>query len=132
MSSFKFEIKKTDKEKTGNITRLKYLPKENPNLKFIYTSIEIKLLPQSTVEFEEDENGDKYIDEIYGISELHGNMIIPREKGKGFFFNKNEINGYDFFKPLNTGFLLCTEKVKEFCEKKRYTNVVFLEVGDII
>jgi hypothetical protein len=132
ISSFKFDIKKTEKEESGNLKKLKYLPKENPNLKFIYTSVEIKLLPQSTVEFEENENGKKYIEEIYGISELRGDLIIPREEGKGFFFSKNDINGYDFFKPINTGFLLCTERVKEFCEMRKYTNVVFLEVGNII
>ena len=66
------------------------------------------------------------------MSELKGEEIIPREKDKGIFFDKEVINGYDFFTLQNTNLLLCTERVKEFCENKASNNIIFLEMGDII
>ena len=128
LSLHNVNIIRTEREKSSK-RKLKWLPDEDPILKFIFTTIELKLLSQSSVKYSD---GSKYLSEIDGISELRGNLIIPRVEGKGFFFSSHDINGYDFFKPENTRFLLCTENVKEFCEKQGYTNIVFLEVGDIV
>ena len=120
-------FKKTPQEETAkNIKRLKWLPREFVPLVKIYTDVEIELLPQSTVTYEGE-----CIKEINGISKQQGNLIIPREKDKGFFFDKASVKS-DFFKPTNTDFFLCTERVKEFCEEQKYENVLFLEVGDIV
>ncbi|WP_449023143.1 imm11 family protein [Prevotella pallens] len=48
------------------------------------------------------------------------------------FFSSNLVSNYDFFSLKNSGFLLCTERVKEFCENNNCKNVVFLEMGDIV
>jgi hypothetical protein len=37
----------------------------------------------------------------------------------------------DIFKPMDTNYLFCTENVKEYCMEKEYTNIIFLEVGEI-
>lgn len=132
LSICEVKINKTEKEQSGNIDKMKYLPKVLPIFKNIYTDVEFELLPQSSVIYEKDEGGELYIDEIEGISEMRGSLIIPRIKEKGFFFSKDEVLKFDFFKPINSNFLLCTEKVKIFCEKQGYSNVVFLEVGDLI
>jgi hypothetical protein len=83
---------------------------------------------------EEEDNGKirKTLKDIKGIAKLEDGIMVPREKEQGFFVSKEEIGGYDFFHPEDSSFCLCTEKVKQFIESKGYTNVYFLEVGDII
>ena len=53
-------------------------------------------------------------------------------KRQGLFFSSDVIGDFDFFTLINSGFLLCTERVKEFCENNNYENVAFLEMGEII
>jgi len=67
-----------------------------------------------------------------GIAEMKGEEIIPREIDKGLFFSSQVIGDFDFFTLTNSNHLLCTERVKKFCEESNFENVCFLEVGDII
>jgi len=67
-----------------------------------------------------------------GISKLEDGVIIPRETGKGFFISRKEIDNFDFFHPEDSTVCLCTEKVKSFVENAGYTNVCFLEAGEIV
>jgi hypothetical protein len=135
IKSFDLQWTKNPKEITAkNISRLKWLPQETVDLKIIYTDKEMSLLPESSVKYtiEDDEI---YIDSetLDGIAEMRGDLIIPRKKNKGFYFDKNEVQGFDFFKPKHTGgYLFCSENVKRFCEEREYTNVVFLEIGETI
>lgn len=119
---------KTKKElEAKNIKRLKWLPKEEISLTVFYSPISFDCLPQSTIE--RDERG---IVNLSGIAEKRGGIIIPREQGKGLFFSSNLVINYKFFSLKNSAFLLCTERVKEFCENNNFKNVVFLEMGDIV
>jgi len=116
-----------------NLDRLKWLPKGNIELRVILTRMAIPILPQSTVIYGKSGlTGNDCIKEIVGASQLRGNVITPRDMEKGIFFSEKEVGDYDFFKPTTTSFLLCTEKVKRYIESKHYSNVFFLEVGDII
>lgn len=116
-----------------NRNRLKWLPKENIELIGIDTNIEVPVLPQSTLQFGiSGQTGKEYIKEIIGAEALKGNRIIPRELGKGVFFNIEDVGSYNFFKPITFPFLLCTEEVKSYIQKKKYSNIIFLEVGNII
>lgn len=116
-----------------NKNRLKWLPKEEVEMVALFTDINVPILPQSTVKYgisgitKED-----CIKEIIGSAKVHGDNIIPREKDKGLFFSEKDVGDYSFFKPMNAFFLLCTEAVKEYVEKKQYSNIHFLEVGDIV
>jgi len=122
-------IKPNPKElKAKNVSRLKWLPQDYPDLSVLKIEKEVSILPQSSVEFDED----GYIEEVKGISEVIGNQIIPRQKGKGFFFEQKKVEKFAFFKPQNTNYPLCTESVKRFCESENYSNILFLEVGNII
>ncbi|WP_404811895.1 hypothetical protein ACIRNY_09390 [Capnocytophaga canimorsus] len=124
----KLDYKKTEKElKAKDIKKLKWLPQETVDLVAFFSPKFIDCLPQSSVI--RDNEG---IDEIIGVEELRGNIIIPREQGKGLFFDNKQIQNHDFFTLGGTNLLLCTEKVKEFCENQNYENVVFLEMGEII
>lgn len=119
---------KTDKEiNAKKPERLKWLPKEEIPLQAFFSPESFDCLPVSTVKTNE-----RGIIKIEGVSELRGNLIIPREEGRGLFFSSEVVGDYDFFSLKNSGFLLCTERVKKFCEEKNYENVIFLEAGDII
>ena len=103
------------------------MPKEDIPLTAFYNPISFDWLPQSTIK--RDERG---IVNLSGIAEIRGGIVIPREQGTGLFFSSNLVSNYDFFSLKNSGFLLCTERVKEFCENNNFKNVVFLEMGDIV
>lgn len=119
---------KTDKELNAkNIKRLKWLPKETIPLTAFFSPISFDCLPQSTIATNE-----RGMIKFIGVAELRGNLVIPREQGKGLFFSSDVIGDVDFFSLTNSGFLLCTERVKAFCENNHYDNVVFLEVGEIV
>ncbi len=114
-------------------SRLKWLPKEKIELVNIFTEVDISILPQSTVKYGiSGLTGKKCIKRIVGGSEIYKGSVIPREKDKGLFFDKKEVGDYDFFKPKNTFFLLCTETAKKYVEEKQYSNICFLEIGDVV
>jgi hypothetical protein len=119
---------KTEKELTAkNLKRLKWLPKEEIPLKAFFSPKQFDCLPQSALIMSE-----QGIEELDGVAELRGNLIIPREKNKGLFFSSAVVSSYDFFTLANSNLLLCTERVKKLCEEQKYENVVFLEYGDIV
>jgi len=128
LKSVELRYNKTDKELNAkNIKRLKWLPKEAIPLTAFFSPISFDCLPQSTII-----RSERGIEEIIGVADLRGDVIILREQGKGLFFSSNVIGDFDFFTLTNSGFLLCTERVKEFCKNQNYENVVFLEMGEII
>ena len=119
---------KTEKElKAKNIKRLKWLPQEEIPLIAFYSPKSFDCLPHSTIEF-----NSKGMIKFIGIAEMKGEEIIPREIDKGLFFSSQVLGDFDFFTLTNSNHLLCTERVKKFCEESNFENVCFLEVGDII
>lgn len=124
------KIEQNPKEKkVKNKESLKWLPNNYPKLLKLEVTKKVPLNSKSTVLYDED----GYIEEIEGIEEVRGNEIIKlREQGKGLFINKEDVKNVSFFSPINTSYSLCTEHVKEYIEEKKYTNICFLEVGNII
>ena len=60
-------------------------------------------------------------------------IYVPREKGKGFFVPEDILDGCDLFRVSEfEGRSLCTDRFRDYVLKRGYTNVSFLEVGDII
>ena len=114
--------------------RLKWLPKENVEMLCIFTDVGIPILPQSTVKYGiSGLTGKNCIKNIIGGATLHGDNIVPREKGMGLFFSSKDVGNYNFFKPIDaSSLLLCTEAAKKYIENKQYTNIIFLEVGDMV
>ena len=115
-----------------DIHRLKWLPKEEVDLVHIYSKINIPILPQSTVIMSKGNDGKDWIKDYIGEETLFGTKHTPRELGKGIFIDKRKLGDYDFFRIEKSTFLLCTENVKKHIEKRGFSNVLFLEVGDII
>jgi hypothetical protein len=124
------KIIKSPKElKSKRPEALKWIPKNYPDLYIITAAKEVKILPQSSVIYDED--GSIY--EIEGVPERMGKKIIPRKKGKGLFFSKADVGNYQLFKAKKTNLLLCTEKVKTFFETNNLNDTVdILEIGDIL
>jgi len=121
-------INKTQKElKAKNPKRLRWLPQEEVPLVAFYATEYFDCLPQSTIV-----RGKRGIKEFVGVADLRGDILIPREEGKGIFFSKEVVGDYDFFTLKGSGLQLCTERVKTFCEAQGYENVVFLEKGEIV
>lgn len=98
---------KPKKIKTKNIKRIKWLPKETIPLTAFYSPRKIDCLPQSTIV-----RSERAIEEITGVAEFRGRVIITREVGKGLFFSSDIIGDLDIFSLTNSGFLLCIERVK--------------------
>ena len=115
-----------------DIRRLRWLPKEEVDLVHIYSKINIPILPQSTVIISKGNDGKDWIKDYIGEETLFGTKHTPRELGKGIFIDKRKLGDYDFFRIEKSTFLLCTENVKKHIEKRGFSNVLFLEVGDII
>ena len=121
-------INKTQQElKAKNPKRLRWLPQEEVPLVAFYATEYFDCLPQSTIV-----RGERGIEEFVGVADLRGDILIPREEGKGIFFSKEVVGDYDFFTLKGSGLQLCTERVKTFCEAQGYENVVFLEKGEIV
>jgi len=58
---------------------------------------------------------------------------IPRVPGAGIFLRSRDLGGASIFGVSQLrGPTLCTEQVKAFIEEQQYTNVTFVEVGDVI
>ena len=128
-----FEWHKNPKEIVAkDVRRLRWLPKEEVDLVHIYSKIYIPILPQSTVIMSKGNDGKDWIKDYIGEETLFGTKHTTRELGKGIFIDKRELGDFDFFRIEKSTFLLCTENVKEYIEKRGFSNVVFLEVGDVI
>ncbi len=63
------------------------------------------------------------------LVEIH----TPRVEGKGVYVCREDLQGADIFRLYEiSGWILCTERVKVIIEGERFTNVSFLEVGEVM
>ena len=57
---------------------------------------------------------------------------IPRVEGGGIYVKASLLQGHSFFKVNQFPIMnLCTDAVRDFILEKRYTNIDFLEVGEL-
>lgn len=118
-----------------NKKRLKWLPKEDVDYVHLMSPIEVPVLDISTVKYESSViNGKPCITEILGASDysLSERKTSERKPNMGLFIESAYVKNYDFFRPINTPILLCKESAKNDLINKQYTNLIFLEVGEII
>lgn len=60
-------------------------------------------------------------------------MRVPREPGQGVFIDETNLNGADIFRVHEfPAWPLCTDRVKDFIVKEKFTNIIFFEMGEII
>jgi len=57
----------------------------------------------------------------------------PREPGKGAFVQMQHLHGAGIFRIRELrGWVFCTDDVKYLVEERQYTNISFLECGDVV
>ena len=111
-----------------------WLPYSGPPICELRASVVIPFHPKSTIKIEEqcEMCGSIVYEEFEGIEVKDSHKHVPRIEGKGLFFDQNDLEGIDIFRPRDTGMLLCSEKVKDYIEDKQFSNVEFLEVGETV
>jgi len=111
-----------------------WLPYDGPPLCALEFPHEVELLPESTVVVESTCNvcGRMIYADFVGVETRRGFQRIPRKAGKGFFVSAATVGDSDFFTIRNTRLKLCTTRVREFVEEQGYTNLEFLEAGNIV
>ena len=111
-----------------------WLPYHGPELVWLVPTLDVPLHPKSTVEIESAcETCRRLVyAEINGISRVQGGSIIPRDKEKGLFFQEEDLNGRNIFRPKDTGFYCCTDEVKAEIESIGSEGCLFLEVGEVV
>ena len=119
---------------TKRTARRVWLPYDGPKLCELVITREVPLHPKSTVEIEVvcQACGRIQYKAFLGVSKKSLDKTIPRKPGKGLFFRKKDLRSADFFRPKYTGWNLCTDRAKKLIKEAGYTNIEFLEVGDIL
>ena len=138
-----FQEERLYKLKRKPRTRRVLLPYQGPNLYDVWVTkvVNIDLARSSVKEILTDKG--KTIYKAEGLEEF-GSKVDPktfelscqhiqRKKGKGLYIHMKDLDGCDLFHIQEfLGFKYCTNVVKEYIERKGFTNVRFLEVGEAI
>jgi hypothetical protein len=120
--------------KAGKLPKRVWLPYQGAELCFIRIAHETPLHPRSTVVVEKQCNtcGRISYAKIIGVAQMKGDELIPRIPGHGMFVERRFLAENDIFCPKFMGWTLCTGVVKEYVESRGFSNVNFLEVGELI
>jgi len=111
------------------------LPSEAmPDLCWLKVTAEAPLLPQSTVVVDYSCPACDFVQyrQFIGIETKNSRRHVARTPGKGFFFSRDALGDSDIFRPRFTGFELCTQRVKDYVEKRGFSNIEFLNVGELV
>lgn len=57
---------------------------------------------------------------------------VPRSPGKGIFIHEADLKGVNVFRIYEWGRLVCTERLKNIIEQNGFTNIEFVEAGDVL
>ena len=111
-----------------------WLPYQGPPLCELVFTHTVGLLEQSTVEIESvcPACGRIVYASIEGIEEYQGPRRRRRKRGAGFFVSPESLAGHEVFRPRDTLYQLCTTGVRKFIEQRKWTNIEFLEAGEIV
>jgi hypothetical protein len=137
---------KLDKVKRPRTPRV-LLPYRGPPLCYLYATHEVPLdLERSTVTVTRGADGmvtnvshfeglEHF--ELTGVSPDLCTVRIPRLPGAGLFFRAQALHGLDFWRLAHArrwghSDTFFRDRVKRFIEEAGYTNVKFLEVGEIV
>lgn len=118
------------------------LPYTGPRLFNLYVTkwIDMDSNKSSFTVTSEDSGSKTY--NIYGLEKIEAKYDkinkktiysrSPRIPGKGIYINSSDLNGVDIFRIRQVpASIFCTDKVKMFIEKEKFSNIHFLEMGNI-
>lgn len=122
------------KKRNARTPKRVWLPYTGPPLCELQTTKKVTPHKKSTVVIENQcsKCGSLTYKRVEGLEERDSRGHTPRTPGMGFFITKDEIGDYDFFSPKYTGYTLCTDRAKEFIESQNFSNIEFLEAGNVI
>lgn len=111
-----------------------WLPYDGPPLSQLVVTRKVPLTPESTVEIASKCGacGTIRYKRILGVEKKNSAVHTPRVPGQGLFIERDAIGEDGLFAPIGTLLHLCTSSVKEFIEQRGYTNIEFLEYGELI
>lgn len=111
-----------------------WLPYKGPPLSQLIATRKVPLADGSTVEVASrcEVCGTIRYKRILGVEKKTHAISKARQPGQGLFVNADDLNGDSIFCPIGTSLILATNLVKEFVEKERFSNVEFLEYGNLI
>jgi len=121
-----------------------WLPYEGPPLVEMWIERMISYLPNTTVVvYDHCEDCGRGLRDIVGVEKVDSNWIeetadlipyrIPRVPGQGVFVRESDLGGVKIFRVEEfTRMILCTDEVKSFIEERGFTNVDFLEYGNVV
>lgn len=111
-----------------------WLPYSGPELVEFLVSREVPLLPGSSaiIDWVCQQCGRIMYKGFEGLEEKTIRSHVPRKEGKGLYFRGADLCGADFFRPRSTGLTLCTDGARRFMQERAYSNIEFLDVGDIV
>lgn len=119
---------------TNDRNRRVWLPYNGPSLSQLLVERKVRLAEQSTAEIDhvcETCTRIRY-KRIFGVERKSHRISQPRVEGQGLFIVAEDLKGDEVFSPIGTSLTLCTSRVKEFIESRNFTNIEFLNYGDLI
>ena len=111
-----------------------WLPYEGPQLVELVPTLDVEILPQSTVviDWSCQTCGRIVYKAFNGIERRDSRTFTPRVAGQGLFFENRLLTGAVIFRPKYSGLLLCSDGAREFIQSRGYSNIEFLEVGELV
>ena len=111
-----------------------WLPYSGPSLCEIVIEKEVDLDHRSTVILEKEceKCGARLYKRFDGVEVHNSREHIQRSPGHGLFIKKESVEGFGFFRPRFTGLALCTDQVRQFIQARAFSNIVFLEYGNLV
>jgi len=134
---------KRPKRLTKRTTPLVWLPYEGPPLVELWIERTVPYLPSTTivVPYHCDDCG-RAMERVGGVEGVNSRWIpgaadlvverTPRIPGQGVFVREADLGGIQIFRMEQFAHILCTNEVKAFIEERGFTNVAFLEYGNVV
>ena len=133
---FTEDLKLTRTKKT-RVPRIK-LPYVGPSLSYIYPEAEVRPnLSHSTFEIDQENQKDGALGNLIGVERIEWverrPTLVERIPGKGLFIDNRDFGSADIFRVLDfPNWIFCTDGVRSYVLEKGYTNVGFLEMGNVL
>jgi len=119
-----------------------WLPYEGPPLVEMWIERMFPYMPSTTVVvYDHCEDCGRGLRDIVGLEDVDSHWIgetmelirTPRVPGQGVFVREADLGGVKIFRIEEfTRVILCTNEVKAFIEERGFTNVEFLEYGNVV
>lgn len=131
------EDPKLARTKKTRVPRIR-LPYVGPSLSYIYPEAEVRPnLSHSTFEIDHENQKDGALGNLIGVERIEWverrPKLVERVPGKGLFINNCDFGGADIFRVVDfPNWIFCADRVRIYVLEKGYTNVGFLEMGNVL